>query len=196
VHVHVWYAAYALAPAHDTYCRFRCHHGRHHPAGFRLSHWLETGARVVNDQQLASKLSVPAMAVVGDMDYLLPSEEEAARLGGAVGADRWRGTVVVQGAGHASTLGNRIDLCASIREAFAEEFTPALVPVDLVTRAEHPGSDGAGWDRGMLDRTFPSLDPTEYTRWSRGGDQYPGADAAVAPTRSAELPEWLKMLKP
>lgn len=136
------------------------------------------------------------MAVVGDMDYLLPSEDEAARLSAAMGADWWRGTVVVQGAGHASTLGNRVNLCAAIQEAFADEFTPSLETVDLVTRVQNPGSDGTGWDRGMLDRTFPSLDPTGYTRWSRGGDRYPGADAADAPVRSAELPAWLKALKP
>ena len=55
---------------------------------------------------------------------------------------------------------------------------------------------GSGWDRGMLDRTFPPLDPTEYTRRSRGGDQYPGADAGSVAPRSTELPAWLKMLKP
>jgi hypothetical protein len=136
------------------------------------------------------------MAVVGDMDYLLPSADEASRLAEAVGDERWRGTVVVQGAGHASTLGNRVDLSREIREALAHEFTPALREVDLVTRAENPGDDGGGWDRGMLDRTFPSLDPTEYTRRSRGGDQYPGADAGSVAARSTELPAWLKMLKP
>ena len=67
---------------------------------------------------------------------------------------------------------------------------------DLVTRAENPGDEGSDWDRGMLDRTFPSLDPTEYTRRSRGGDQYPGADAGSVAARSTELPAWLKMLKP
>ena len=87
-------------------------------------------------------------------------------------------------------------LVSELREALAHEFTPALREVDLVTRAENPGDEGSGWDRGMLDRTFPSLDPTEYTRRSRGGDQYPGADAGSVAPRSTELPAWLKMLKP
>ena len=76
-----------------------------------------------------------------------------------MGEEQWRGTVVVQGAGHASTLGNRVDLTRAIREAFSSEFTPELREVDLVSRAENPGDEGSGWDRGMLDRTFPSLDP-------------------------------------
>ena len=163
---------------------------------FRLSEWLQLGARRVDEGRLASELTLPVMAVVGDMDYLLPSADEASRLAQAVGDERWRGTVVVQGAGHASTLGNRVDLSREIREALAHEFTPALREVDLVTRAENPGDEGSGWDRGMLDRTFPSLDPTEYTRRSRGGDQYPGADAGSVAARSTELPAWLKMLKP
>ena len=126
---------------------------------FRLTEWLELGASLVNGGQLASQLTLPVMAVVGDMDFLLPSQDEAGRLREALGEEQWRGTVVVQGAGHASTLGNRIDLTRAIREAFSSEFTPELREVDLVSRAENPGDEGSGWDRGMLDRTFPSLDP-------------------------------------
>ena len=163
---------------------------------FRLTEWLQLGARFVNEGQLASELALPVMAVVGDMDYLLPSQDEARRMKEAVGDERWRGTVVVQGAGHASTLGNRVDLSREIREMLAQEFTPALRAVDLVTRAENPGDEGSGWERGMLDRTFPSLDPSEYTRLSRGGDQYPGADAGSVAARSSELPAWLTSLKP
>ena len=127
---------------------------------FRLTEWLQLGASLVNEGRLASQLTLPVMAVVGDMDFLLPSQDEAGRIREAIGDERWRGTVVVQGAGHASTLGNRVDLNQVIREAMAQEFTPALQAVDLVTRAENPGQEGSGWDRGMLDRTFPSLDPT------------------------------------
>ena len=163
---------------------------------FRLTEWLQLGASLVNEGRLASQLTIPVMAVVGDMDYLLPSQDEAIRIQEAVGDERWRGTVVVQGAGHASTLGNRVDLSREIRSALAQEFTPALQAVDLVSRTENPGDEGSGWDRGMLDRTFPSLDPTEYTRLSRGGDQYPGADAGSVAARSTELPAWLKTLKP
>ena len=90
------------------------------------------------------------LAVVGDLDRLLPSVDEAARLREACdpafwrglsvsrgtsrtpprhgrdtrGAPRRRGTVTVQGAGHASTLGNRVDLLHEIRTAFAADFAP------------------------------------------------------------------------
>jgi len=81
---------------------------------------------------------------------------------------------VVQGAGHASTLGNRVDLLQEIRKAFGADFEPPLPPrVDLVNRAEHPGDDGAGWERGLVDRTYESLDPADYTEMNRGGRLFP-----------------------
>ena len=145
---------------------------------FRLREWLKEGARLVNDDNLVEQLRLPALAVVGDTDRLLPSQDEAARLQSAFGAERWRGTVVVPGAGHASTLGNRLDLLAAIRDAFADDFSPSLQATDLVGRAEQPGEGGGGWARGLIDRTFAPLAPGEYTRWNRGGDKHP-AGASV-----------------
>ena len=120
-------------------------------------------------------LDVPILAVVGALDRLLPSLEEAERLRDSCGTARWRGTTVVQGAGHASTLGNRVDLLQEIRTAFAADFEPSLAPrVDLVGRAAHPGDDGDGWQRGLVDRTYESLDPADYTQMNRGGKLFPG----------------------
>ena len=138
---------------------------------FRLRAWLEEGARQVNQGGWLELLEQPVLAIVGDTDRLLPSADEARRLEGAVGAERWRGTVVVPGAGHASTLGNRVNLAAEFMLAFGEDFSPPLEDVDLVQRAAYPASE-TGWDRGMVDRTYPPLNVEEYTRWNRGGDLY------------------------
>ena len=147
---------------------------------FRLREWLKLGAQLVSNDRLLERTQLPVSAVVGDLDRLLPSIDEADRLKAAVGKERWRGTTVVQGAGHASTLGNRVDLLAAIRDGFSADFDPPLPGVsDLVARAKYPPDEGDGWDRGLLDRTFPPLKPDEYTRWNRGGDKHPKEGAAV-----------------
>ena len=108
-------------------------------------------------------------------------DAQAERLREACGPDRWRGTVVVQGAGHASTLGNRVDLLQELRTAFGADFEPPLRPrVDLVDRGMHPGDDGEGWERGLVDRTYTSLDPADYTRMTRGGKLFPEAPLATS----------------
>ena len=143
--------------------------------GFRLSEWLAYGADLITERDLVRKLKVPVLAVVGNLDRLLPSLDEAERLREACGPGRWRGTTVVQGAGHASTLGNRLDLLQEIRQAFGADFEPPLPPrVDLVDRATHPGDQGDGWERGLVDRTYAALDPDDYTQMNRGGRLFPG----------------------
>ena len=153
---------------------------------------------------MAANLELPVLGVVGDLDRLLPSIDEAERLRAACGPARWRGTTVVQGAGHASTLGNRVDLLEEIRAAFAADFEPPLPPrLDLVNRAEHPGDDGDGWERGLLDRTYPPLDPADYTQMNRGGSLFVGTaepsrrrsgdarmqlSAVLPPARTLEVP--------
>ena len=80
----------------------------------------------------------------------------------------------MQGAGHASTLGNRVDLLQEIRTAFGADFAPPLPPrLDLVDRAAHPGDEGDGWERGLVDRTYEALDPADYTQMNRGGTLFP-----------------------
>ena len=142
--------------------------------GFRLKEWLAFGADMVNERNVVRELALPMLAVVGDLDRLLPSLDEAKRMRDVCGTARWRGTTVVQGAGHASTLGNRVDLMQEIREAFATDFEPPLLPrVDLVNRDEHPGDDGNGWERGLVDRAYEALDPADYTQMNRGGRLFP-----------------------
>ena len=118
--------------------------------------------------------------------------DEAARLRGVIGGDggassaggEWRGTVVVPGAGHASTLGNRVDLLEEIRTAFEDTGGE----LRLSSRESVPqlpaGNPGTGWDRFMLDRNYPGLDPKDYTRYVRGGDL--SGLAGLAPLEEAE----------
>ena len=131
---------------------------------FRLRAWLQPGAAHAN--ALLETLRVPTMAIVGDADRLLPSAEEANRLAAAVGPAMWRGIVVVPGAGHASTLGNRLNLLDEIRHGFAQDG------ILLRSKDETPnlpmGDMSEGIWRGMLDRPFPPLNPDEYTRWNNG----------------------------
>lgn len=141
---------------------------------FRLKEWLAYGADSVNERNVVRELTLPLLAVVGESDWLLPSMEEAARLRDACEPERWRGTTVVQGAGHGSALGNRVDLLQEIRKAFSADFEPQLLPrVDLVNRAEYPGNEGSGWERGLVDRTYEALDPADYTQMNRGGRWFP-----------------------
>lgn len=128
----------------------------------------------MSDKEVVRTLDVPVLAVVGELDRFLPSLDEAARLRDACAPAQWRGTMVVQGAGHASTLGNRVDLLDEIRTAFLSDFEPPLRPrVDLVTRAAHPGDAGDGWERGLVDRSYEALDPSDYTEMNRGGSKFP-----------------------
>lgn len=160
--------------------------------GFRTSQWLQKGAAQVNQALVDTPLKLPVLAVVGDQDNLLPSVDEAARLRGVIGGDggpsgaggEWRGTVVVPGAGHASTLGNRVDLLEEIRTAFEDTGGE----LRLSSRESVPqlpaGNPGTGWDRFMLDRNYPGLDPKDYTRYVRGGDL--SGLAGLAPLEEAE----------
>lgn len=140
---------------------------------FRLSAWLAPGADVANAALPGLRSgSTPMLALVGDLDLLLPSVDEARRLAAEVGEDNWRGTVVVPGAGHASTLGNRVNVLAEIRKAFAQELSPSLR--DEAELTPLPDADeGLGWERGLLDRPYEPLKVDDYVRYARGGDMYP-----------------------
>jgi hypothetical protein len=159
---------------------------------FRLVEWLAYGADQIHERNVVRDLALPVLGVVGDLDRLLPSLEEVERLRMACGPERWRGTAIVQGAGHASTLGNRVDLLEEIRRAFSTDFDPPLLPrVDLVGRRDHPGDDGNGWERGLVDRTYEALDPADYTQMNRGGRLFPHraglkAERAAGPAGECE----------
>ena len=145
--------------------------------GFRLEEWLQRGAEQVAEladeggESALSSLGVPAIAVVGEADRLLPSADEASRLEAMFG-ELWRGTVFVPGAGHGSTLGNRVDLLEAIRSAFGPGLQPPLRG-SAETPHKPQGEAGDGWDRGMVEREFEPLDPGEYTQWNRRDGRRP-----------------------
>lgn len=141
---------------------------------FRLGAWLGVGAARANEL-LPTLHATPTLTVVGDTDRLLPSHDEARRVSGLL-APRGlcRGVVVVPGAGHASTLGNRLDLTAEIRRAFGGESAELQLRPEAATPSMPRGEAGDGWARGMLDRPFAPLDPETYTRYNRGGELWPG----------------------
>lgn len=151
---------------------------------FRLSEWLAPAADVANEALPHLVRTTPILAVVGDTDRLLPSLDESARLAAlAAPHETWRGTVVVPGAGHASTLGTRVNLLAEIRGAFATELAnnpdsdaaaDAAAVGRLATPPLLPCDESEGWARGLLDRTYEPVPPKDYLRYSRGGDLYPG----------------------
>ena len=86
---------------------------------WRLSEWLEKGSARVEEklEQLAALESLRILLVVGENDGTLPSISEAERLAGILGPKQM--TIhVVEGAGHASTCGSRVDLAALFRQTF------------------------------------------------------------------------------
>ena len=86
---------------------------------WRLSEWLEKGSARMEGklEQLAAENSLRILLVVGENDGTLPSIDEAERLAGILGPKQL--TIhVVEGAGHASTCGSRVDLAALFRQTF------------------------------------------------------------------------------
>uniref|UniRef100_A0A7S4NCV1 Uncharacterized protein n=1 Tax=Odontella aurita TaxID=265563 RepID=A0A7S4NCV1_9STRA len=90
---------------------------------WRLDEWLFAGCADVRSKSDDGSLSrdlgdLPVLIVAGERDETLPSVEEAARL---ASSDVLRDAriKVVDGAGHASTLGSRVDLAAEMRARFS-----------------------------------------------------------------------------
>ena len=142
---------------------------------FRLWSWLAVGAAQANALLPTLQHATPTLTVVDDTDRLLPSLDEARRVSEML-APRGlcRGVVVVPGAGHASTLGNRLDLTAEIRRAFGGDRAELQLRPEAATPSMPHGEAGGGWAKGMLDRPFAPLDPDTYTRYNRGGELWPG----------------------
>jgi pimeloyl-ACP methyl ester carboxylesterase len=90
---------------------------------WRSTEWLEAGCT-----RMASRLSdfrqyqsFQTLIVAGDCDGVLPSIDEAERLAGVFPKAVIH---VVDGAGHASTVGSRVDLAALFRSHFRELGSP------------------------------------------------------------------------
>lgn len=87
---------------------------------WRLNEWLQTGCSASRDLTFAAFPNFRSLIVVGEKDKTLPSIAEAERLANKVTIPTKTRIHVVEGAGHASTCGSRLDLAAEIRNSFPE----------------------------------------------------------------------------
>jgi len=128
---------------------------------WRLLEWLTEGAtRLRVAQTELSKLDVPTLILVGEDDRTLPSAEEADRLSGILPDVKVQ---VVDGAGHASTCGSRVDLARALNARFAPtrgRFGKggAVANAGGLMIAATPGST----DVGLMDRPHPIVQPRDY----------------------------------
>lgn len=87
---------------------------------WRLNEWLQTGCAALSDLSFSAFPNFRSLIVVGEKDKTLPSIAEAERLANNVMNPSKTKIHVVDGAGHASTCGSRVDLTAVIRNCFTE----------------------------------------------------------------------------
>jgi hypothetical protein len=115
---------------------------------WRLSMWLDVGcARLATpDEPLKQLKSVRTLIVVGENDATLPSIAEAERLASIISNCVVH---VVEGAGHASTCGSRVDLAALFRSRFEElrlskskQKSNIFFPWNLQHSSLQPDTDG------------------------------------------------------
>jgi pimeloyl-ACP methyl ester carboxylesterase len=141
---------------------------------WRLTEWLATGCdKVAYDlNEYASKVKIPVLIVAGEKDGTLPSIAEAERLAGILPDVSVH---VVEGAGHASTCGSRVDLAALFRNRFPALRPPKSVRSRTTTnKAYHArtamkdvAANGTGAYFGMTpryDNASVGLSPLKY--WS------------------------------
>ena len=133
---------------------------------WRLTEWLITGCKDINEKAADGRLvqdlgDLPILILAGECDKTLPSVQEASRLSEEV--LRNSKVVIVDGAGHASTLGSRVDLTAEMRAWFSD-----LQSRGGRTAMKEIGSNGLGKYRGMesrYDGAWIGLNPLLY--WSK-----------------------------
>ena len=129
---------------------------------WRLEEWLAQGSARFAD---ADGLTQPTLIVYGDADATLPSADEALRLEAALRRRGARvGTHRVPGAGHAATLGSRVDLRAAVAAFFGDDANFATVldgaPTAMRADAAAPGEASAYF--GLFPREHPAVDPSTY----------------------------------
>lgn len=87
---------------------------------WRLNEWLQTGCSASRGLTFSAFPNFRSLILVGEKDKTLPSIAEAERLANKVTNPSKTKIHVVDGAGHASTCGSRLDLTAVIRNSFPE----------------------------------------------------------------------------
>eukprot|EP00535_Pseudo-nitzschia_heimii_P011930 CAMPEP_0197195940 /NCGR_PEP_ID=MMETSP1423-20130617/32087_1 /TAXON_ID=476441 /ORGANISM="Pseudo-nitzschia heimii, Strain UNC1101" /LENGTH=486 /DNA_ID=CAMNT_0042649703 /DNA_START=474 /DNA_END=1934 /DNA_ORIENTATION=+ len=162
---------------------------------WRLNEWLQAGCAALRDSSFEEFPNLRTLIVVGEKDKTLPSIAEAERLANKVmNASRTK-IHVVDGAGHASTCGSRLDLTAVMRGCFPDlqksdvkegrkeksssknfttshdngEFAEVLESEQLKrTRMKPEAEQGVGPNFGMqarYDKADIGLNPLQY--WSK-----------------------------
>lgn len=87
---------------------------------WRLDEWLQAGSTLLRGASFKEYPQFRSLIVVGERDKTLPSIAEAERLATKVMLPSQVQIHVVEGAGHASTCGSRLDLAAVMRKRFPE----------------------------------------------------------------------------
>lgn len=87
---------------------------------WRLEEWLTVGCATMAGSSFQSFPLFRTLIVVGEKDKTLPSIAEAERLANKVTLPKQTQIHVVEGAGHSSTCGSRLDLTAIMRNRFME----------------------------------------------------------------------------
>jgi len=129
---------------------------------WRLEEWLANGCEAMNNKEdLLGNANVPVLIVAGELDNTLPSMKEAKRLSGLFKNTR---TMIhcTPGAGHAHTVGSRVDLTALMRMAFYDRLkTDGRTEMKESARL---ASDEFYGMEGRYDNAMIGLMPTKY--WS------------------------------
>jgi uncharacterized protein len=148
---------------------------------WRLEEWLQTGCAKMRESTFKQFPKFRTLVVVGENDKTLPSIAEAERLTNRVLLPSQTLVHVVEGAGHASTCGSRLDLAAIMRNHFSELQMPKKKQVVMKAEAEMENMgnekrtsmkptarEGTGAFFGMeerYDKAKIGLNPILY--WSR-----------------------------
>lgn len=128
---------------------------------WRLREWLETGSSLVNMKLNAFKTfpQLPTLIIAGEEDMCLPSIDEAEKLSRILTTCNVH---VVEGAGHASTCGSRVDMTALMRSAFGLSGPTKMSDVAAAGKDEYLGMEP------RYDNATIGLSPLLY--WS--GEYY------------------------
>jgi hypothetical protein len=140
---------------------------------WRLGEWLEKGCIQMSSSRLREfrrHANLRVLIVAGEKDGCLPSIAEAERLASLLPNTLLH---VVDGAGHASTCGSRVDLTALFRSCFKELCTKSGifmhrgVTTDSRISMKETAATGEGPYFGMeprYDNQTVGLNPLKY--WS------------------------------
>jgi pimeloyl-ACP methyl ester carboxylesterase len=117
---------------------------------WRLSQWLEVGCARMEARlgEFREFSNFRILIVAGERDWALPSIAEAERLASLFPNSQVH---IVEGAGHASTCGSRVDLCAILRSRFSELRSAGI-----------SGSSSTTVDNSITNTTKPSFFPLPW----------------------------------